>query len=448
MEIRFYKAGHTKFIRHESKQPIFGLAASGSNVFAATGDGVVLQFDTSSQKLIRSFPGLADQALAVTVHAPSGRLAAAAFDGGVRVWNVATGELATSFVAAPGIAAVALSQPAKARPKKLIEWGWDEPDTAFMRANIEKMEQFPFDGLVFHAKTDQGANLAWEVWGDKKFADADFKQAIDDLKATKFNRFTDRFLRVNVTPGKVDWFDDDAWASVLNNFGVAAHVAREGRCKGFMFDTEKYDGAVTLFDYRQQKDKDTKSFADYQARVRQRGREWIEAVNKQFPEITILMTFGYEMSFRRAEKPGDRATAPYGLLAGFLDGVLESCTNDTLLVDAWEFSYPYKDRKQFQHAYDTITQKALTQTAAPEKYRRHVKAGFGLWMDHRRKDWNLADFSKNHFAPAEFETALRAALETSDEYVWIYTERPRWWTNEMVPRAYVEAVTRARNKMD
>src|SRR4051812_36880806 len=34
--------------------------------------------------------------------------------------------------------------------KKVIEWGWDEPDTKFMRENIDKMEQFPFDGLVFH----------------------------------------------------------------------------------------------------------------------------------------------------------------------------------------------------------------------------------------------------------------------------------------------------------
>ncbi|OAI55979.1 hypothetical protein AYO47_02350, partial [Planctomyces sp. SCGC AG-212-M04] len=325
--------------------------------------------------------------------------------------------------------------------KKLIEWGWDEPDTAFMRTNIEKMEQFPFDGLVFHAKTDKGANLAWEVWGDKRFSEVDFRQAVDDLKATKFNRFTDRFLRVNVTPGKVDWFDDEAWASVLNNFGVAARVAKEGGCKGFMFDTEQYDGAVTLFDYRQQKGK---TFAECQAKVRQRGQEWIKAVNKEFADITILLTFGYEMSFRGDEKPGDRSTAQYGLLADFLDGVLEGCAKETVLVDAWEFSYPYKEREQFQKAYETITKKALEQTGVREKYASQVKAGFGLWMDHRRKEWDVADFSKNYFSPAEFETAVRSAMEISDEYVWIYTERPRWWTNEMLPPAYVKAVTKAR----
>lgn len=327
--------------------------------------------------------------------------------------------------------------------KKLIEWGWDEPDTKYIRENIEKMEQFPFDGLVFHATSGSGTNLAWEVWGARRFERGEFSQAIDDLKATRFNRFTDRFLRVNVTPANVDWFDDQAWATIAHNFGVAAQIAKEGACKGFMFDTEQYDG-VTVFDYRQQKDKDKKSFAEYQAKVRQRGQEWMKAVNQQFAEITILMTFGYDVCTWRAATPNDRSTAAYGLLADFLDGALDACSPETTLVDAWEFSYPYKERKQFEEAYETITTKSLTATAAPEKYRRQVKAGFGIWMDHKRKGWDVGDFSNNYFSPAELESAVRSALEVSDGYVWIYSERPKWWPNEMLPQPYVAAVTNAR----
>lgn len=348
-----------------------------------------------------------------------------------------------------GLLGLSVSIPATAQPgpqkdikgKKVIEWGWDEPDTKFMRENIEKMEQFPFDGLVFHAMSGKGENLSWEVWGGRKFTADDFKQAMDDLKATKFSRFTDRFLRVNVTPAKVDWFDDEAWASVVNNFGVAAKLAKEGRCKGFMFDTEQYEG-VTVFDYRQQKYK--KTFAEYQAKVRQRGREWAKAVNQHYPDITILLTFGYDVTIYHAEKPNDRSTAEYGLLADFLDGVLEACSKETLLVDAWEFSYPYKERKQFEDAYATIKKKSLDQTAVPDKYKSQVRAGFGLWIDHKRKGWDVADFSKNFFSPAEFELAARSALEVSDRYVWVYSERPRWWTNEMLPKPYVEAIERAR----
>jgi len=332
-----------------------------------------------------------------------------------------------------------------ARPasrKKLIEWGWDEPDTKFMRENIEKMEQFPFDGLVFHALSSKGGNQAWEVWGNRKFATEEFQEAVDDLKATRFNRFTDRFLRVNITPGNMDWFDDDAWTTVVNNFGVSAKVAKDGGCKGFMFDTEQYDG-VKDFDYRQQKRKGEKSFAEYQAQVRRRGREWITGVNGQFSDITILVTFGYEVTHWRAKTPKDRSTAAYGLLADFLDGVLDGCSKDTTVVDAWEFSYPYKEQKQFEEAYETITRKALGLTAVPEKYKSQGKAGFGVWMDHNRKGWDVSDFSKNYFSPAEFETSVRSALQVSDEYVWIYSERPKWWTQEMLPKEYVEALEKA-----
>jgi hypothetical protein len=341
------------------------------------------------------------------------------------------------------LAMSAAAETALLKHKKLIEWGWDEPDTKFMRDNIEKMEQFPFDGLVFHAMSAKKENLSWEVWGKKKFAPEDFKQAIDDLKATKFHRFTERFLRVNVTPGNLDWFDDEVWANVANNFGVAAHVAKEGRCKGFMFDTEQYE-RVTDFDYRQQKRKDTKTFAEHQAKVRQRGREWIKAVNEQYSNITILMTFGYDICLWHAEKPGDRSTAAYGLLADFLDGVLEGCSKKTVLVDGWEFSYPYKERKKFEQAYETITKNSLSITAVPEKYTGHVKAGFGLWMDHKNKGWDVADFSKNHFSPAEWQSSVRSALEVSDGYVWIYSERPKWWTNELLPQEYVEEMAKAR----
>lgn len=329
--------------------------------------------------------------------------------------------------------------------KKLIEWGWDEPDTKFVRANIEQMEQFPFDGLVFHVASDNGSNFTWQMWGNQKFTISDFRQALDDLKATKFKRFTERFLRVNVTPGKVDWFDDPEWATVLQNAGVAAQIAKQGGCKGFMFDVEQYEGQ--LFNYRQQKHRDTKTFAEYQQKVRQRGKEWTQAVNKNYPDITILLTFGYSIAQPRGQAK-DGSQVSYGLLADFLDGMLDGCSEQMLLVDAWESSYPYKEKVQFERAYETITKKALSWTAVPEKYRKQVKAGFGLWMDNnwRNKGWNITVFSKNHFSPAEFEGAVRSALQVSDGYVWIYTEQPRWWTKEKLPQAYVKALAKARKE--
>jgi 7,8-dihydropterin-6-yl-methyl-4-(beta-D-ribofuranosyl)aminobenzene 5'-phosphate synthase len=331
---------------------------------------------------------------------------------------------------------------ADGQAKKLIEWGWDEPDTKFIRENIEKMEEHPFDGLIFHVVSSQGGNFTWDMWGSRKFEVDEFRHSIDNLKATRFQRFTDRFLRVNVTPGKTDWFDNEAWSIVLNNFGVAATIAKEGACKGFMFDVEQYNDA--LFDYAKQKHREKKAFAEYQAKVRQRGREWMAEVNRHFPDITVLLTFGYRIA--QPPEGKDRSASHYSLLADFLDGMLDGCSNDAKIVDAWEYSYPYKHEKQFQDGYETVKAESLEWTAQPEKYRHHVEAGFGIWMDCRWRQvgWNLDDLTKNHFTPKEFEAAVGSALKLSDQYVWIYTEQPRWWTNERLPEEYVEALKNAR----
>ncbi|MGO8751561.1 MAG: hypothetical protein ACLQNE_36935 [Thermoguttaceae bacterium] len=327
------------------------------------------------------------------------------------------------------------------KPKKLIEWGWDEPDTKFMRANVGKMEQLPFDGVVFHVNSSKGGGFVWEMWGSRKFALEEFQPAIDDLKATPFRRITDRFLRVNVTPGNVDWFDDQAWGVVLHNFTVAAQIAKQGGCKGFMFDVEQYNDQ--LFDYRKQKHRAKKTFADYRAKVRRRGREWMKAVNGPYPDIVLLLPYIYSITGGAAK---DRAGTSYGLLGDFVDGMFDACMPDTKIVDAWEGAYTYKTRVQFENAYESIKVKLAALAVDPERYRKRIQAGFGIWMDcdWRGKGWSVKDFSKNHFTPVEFENSVRAALQVSDEYVWIYTEQPKWWTNEKLPKEYVEALMKAR----
>jgi hypothetical protein len=334
-----------------------------------------------------------------------------------------------------------------ARSKKLIEWGWDEPDTRFLRANIARMEELPFDGVIFHVAGDRNENLCWDIWGDRQFTLSQFQKSLADLKATPFHRFTDRFVRVNVTPGKVDWFDDAAWKVVAQNFGVAAQIAKEGGCTGLMFDNEQYQSS--LFDYRKQPHRAKKSFAEYEAKVRQRGREWMQAVAGHYPNITILLTFGYVVT-RPGRGEKDRSESDYGLWADFLDGMLSACAPTTRIVDAYEDSYGYRRPEQFGRAYRTIKEKGLVWTGEKEAYRSHVQAGFGIWMDNdwNKHGWNATDFSKNYFKPEGFCESVRAALRKTDEYVWIYTEKPRWWTNEQLPAAYVRALEAARRDAD
>jgi hypothetical protein len=328
--------------------------------------------------------------------------------------------------------------------KKLIEFGWDEPDTAFMRAHVAEMEQTPFDGVVFHFKGD----LAWQSWGTRKFEEKDIKAGVDDLKATPFKKLSHNFLRVNTSPAKIDWFDDHS--AVVHNVALAARAAREGGCAGILFDTEQYDGQ--LFDYGKQRDAKTKSWDQYAAQVRLRGREVMEAFQEGYPDVTIFLTFGY--SLPRQEAGGDRAKlekAHYGLLAPFLDGMVDAAKGKTRIVDGYELSYGYKDVSRFAPAYEAMKTGVLPIVGAEaDRYHQVFSFGFGVWMDQnwRKFGWNESDFSKNYYTPEAFEKTVATALRTSDEYVWIYTETPRWWSKAgkavKLPAAYDAAVRRAK----
>src|SRR5688500_12326435 len=204
--------------------------------------------------------------------------------------------------------------------KKLIEFGWDEPDTAFMRKHIAEMEKTPFDGTVFHLnfKADDGSmqNYVWHTWSTRAFKESDFQHAIDDLKDTPLKKFTHNFLRFNTAPAKVDWFDDAAFAAITGNARLAARIARDGKAAGILFDIEQYN--EPLFNFSKQRDGKTKSFDDYAAQARKRGREVMSAFQDGFPDLTILMTWAYSLPhLQSGGDPAKLAQADYGLLKPF-----------------------------------------------------------------------------------------------------------------------------------
>jgi hypothetical protein len=168
----------------------------------------------------------------------------------------------------------------------------------------------------------------------------------------------------------------------------------------------------------------------------------MEAFCRPYPDITILLTYGYGIT----GIGGDRSKAPYGLLKDLLDGMFDAAVAGATLVDAFEGAYSFRTHKEFANARETVLRKLVPQTGSPGKYRRHVRLGFGIWMDNRygAKAWNTDDFQKNYFTPEEFEYSVFCGLDVADRYVWVYTEHPKWWTNERLPEAYREALLRVR----
>ncbi len=327
--------------------------------------------------------------------------------------------------------------------KKLIDYGMECPDTAFVRQHCQEMEKIPLDGIVIkvmNAKPVDPDTMGWTAFTKLRFKPGDYQHAIDDLKATKFKRFTDNFIQVVSSEG-VDWFDPE-WPNVAHNVACLAKVAKEGGCKGIMFDPEMY-GKFRPYTYSKSYGH---TFQEYYDKARERGRELIKAVNAEFPDLAILALFGPSLPYRETGGLSSRLEgAQNGLLMAFYDGICQSATPETILVDGYEFSYGYRKREQFVKARQTILVDSTKISSQPEAFKKHVRAGFGVWADwdSGHLGWHPEDFSRNYWTPAGLRASLNYALENSDGYVWVYTERLLFWSGNP-PREYLDAMRLAK----
>jgi hypothetical protein len=362
---------------------------------------------------------------------------------------------ASSFAAALALlVALLAARAASPAARRLIELGWDEPDQGFLHAHLAQMETAPFDGCVFHVAYRSGGdparNLTWDVWGRQAFPDSMFAGAIDTLRAVRFRRFTHNFLRMAVTPGDLDWFDD--YSSVVANAGLMARIARAAGAKGIFLDVEQYQ--QHLFDYSQASGAGRRSYAEYAAQARRRGQEVMQAYERGYPGLTVFLSFGWTSPYIRLL--GDRIPIekqPYALLIPFLNGMLDAASDSARIVDGCESAYFLRRvedvdvyRRYFRDAGSSCSSDSL-------KYRRIVSMAYGIWLDHdsHHIPWDLKSLKKNYRDPALTRTVLRRMIQDADEYVWVYTEQPRWWSAQggrvRMPREYVKAVQDARSAL-
>ena len=344
-----------------------------------------------------------------------------------------------------GAAALAAPSPSK----KLIEFGWGEPDTRFMREHIAQLQATPFDGCVFHAsyRLPNGTerNFSWDLWGHSRITAAQLDSARADLVATRFGRFRENFLRVNVTPGDLDWFDD--YSSVMSNLELAARLAKQGGCPGIMFDTEPYQRP--LWDFHAQMKAHPGSSDSLYAQLRRRGGETMAALERGYPGLTVFLTMGFSEPME--ESVGYRKPVidtRYALLVPFLDGMFEAASDSAVIVDGHECSYSYRDPARFAAKVDSTRRGARRLVAQPESYARRLSIGFGIWLDFNADHlgWHVAHPESNYFSPSAFAVSVQAAMDHADRYVWIYHQKPRWWTPEGGPKdlpAAYDSVLRA-----
>ena len=321
--------------------------------------------------------------------------------------------------------------------KKFIQLGWDIPNTAYLKEHHEEMQQTtPFDGvmLALEATAPDGNRYSSQGMMDSQPWDpAWFAQAVDDLKACRWTTFTDNFLRFNFTPGTIAWDDDEGWTNLCNKTTLCAQIAKETGLKGFAVDFEPYGKA--MFKYSADSGR---SFEETLPLVRKRGKQWMEAVASEYPDMVLFTLFIADVNLSAgydARPDNALKSLHYGLLPAFFNGMLDAIPPKMQIVDGCETGYYKNGFNEFARtalAIQSIGGPAI-RLVAPEnrtKYINQVQVGFGFYLDM----YTNPEGHTYYRGPKEggtrlnrLEENLTAALETADHYVWIYGEQRRWW---------------------
>jgi hypothetical protein len=337
--------------------------------------------------------------------------------------------------------------------KKLIELGWDSPTPDFVRANIAKMEQRPFNGVVLKL------NAGLTIFNKTAYPETAFTGDRTDLSATKFSRLNQNFISIwGAREAGWSWFDDSDWTATATNAKNFAKTAKTGGIKGFFFDPEPYGTNPWSYSaalYPNQ------TFAAMQAKVRQRGAAFLNAIQLEIPDVKILTLFGMTYIKKQAEQTG-LANVEWALLGSFIDGMLDVINPRAELIDGNEPSYYY----YLSNAQEFDTFKGVKNAArdfvSPEnraKYDAQVKTSQAVFVD------GLLGLSNAENANGVLGCHLRDtnerqlvlehhtyhALRTSDEYVWAYNEHMNWWgtgaPNLPLPNGLEAIMARASTKV-
>jgi hypothetical protein len=320
---------------------------------------------------------------------------------------------------------------------------------AFIARNIASMQGRPLNGIAFKLAAEPTV-----VFDATPRTEADVP--LDQLRGIDWGGLTDNFLLLFSSFGTTQpaWFDDAHWQQLAANAALYAKAAKAARAKGILFDTEPY--GIDPWTYRADEFPGQTAQAVRDA-VRQRGGQFMRALQSEFADIKVLMLFAMTEARKQIEYAGSVEAADYGLLAEFIDGMLDVLGPQAQLIDGNEPAYYYTEVAQFDAFRDYKQQ--TREYPSPEnrlKYDQQVKVGHGLYVDGALNLWTSPRFFGHYLASDAqrrqfLERNLYHALRTSDEYVWLWNENMDWWGTKgqgvSVPAGLSELLQSAQGKL-
>jgi hypothetical protein len=291
-----------------------------------------------------------------------------------------------------------------------------------------------------------------QAWDAEKLA-----PQIPVLRDIRWQSFDSNFLAMYAA-SSMDWYDDTDWGFVTAHAAFMARAARACRCTGLMFDPEPY--GPSPWTYAAQVHAADRTFGDYQVVVRRRGREFMRALQQEYPGIELLTLHGYSyfpgvasgVEGQQLEKV--LMGHAWGLLPAFFDGLFEEADSRTRIIDGSERSYFFEYPDDFARGADTVRRGVLP-FVAPElqqKYVRQVQVAQPIYLDwifgRFRTSWPSVVNGLRPDQRAQLaEHHAYHALRNADRYVWSYSEKMNWWTDENLPPGAETALRSARRKV-
>ena len=240
---------------------------------------------------------------------------------------------------------------------------------------------------------------------------------VEKYKSLPFRRYRHNFAGVLIDQNTIDWFSDEDWAVISNNWAVTARAARECGMDGIIFDPECY-GIYPVTSYWTSKyylktDR-THMPADYLAVARRRGREIGAAVFGEFPSARLLSF--YFWSFKS------------DLMGALCNGILDVMPATGALIDGDEWNgYMAKN----DEAYKAMARnKEDGYGMLDRKHRQKQKAQGQLAVSFYLDEYVRLKKSGGYSAlklRQLFARNLKSARRVSDGYIWIYGEKGTWW---------------------
>ena len=329
--------------------------------------------------------------------------------------------------------------------KKLLHWGWDETTPKYVRHHIREMETMPFDGITFSVPVEKPGDewLSKSIFRNQLIPPEMIEDDLSAIQQTRFDRFTDNFTSVRLTPCDVDWFDD--FSNIFKNVELVARFAKRAGLKGLILDCEMYSHA-TYLTYTYQKYVNTQSYEQYLEQVEQRGAQVMRIINSVYSDITIILTHGYQASLQELKEEGPLKHNEHGLRHAFINGMVQAASDETTLVEGYESSYGFRTEQQFYRGYHQAMNKARAFCPHNRKFAQVWRVAFALMLDYRGggKSWNSGDWTENYRSPDQLERDVALALQAADKYAWLYNERPKFFPPQDLPDQYVDAIRRGK----